>query len=79
MPRKLLDATREVVKELFELPIEEKSKIYSLDLSKICMLYSSNVDYEREEIHNWRDPLRLVCTPLEECIHSWPEKPPEFR
>ncbi|XP_057517649.1 protein DOWNY MILDEW RESISTANCE 6-like [Amaranthus tricolor] len=79
VPRKLLDATREVVKELFELPIEEKSKIYSLDLSKICMLYSSNVDYEREEIHNWRDSLRLVCTPLEECIHSWPEKPPEFR
>ncbi|KAL2934930.1 Protein DOWNY MILDEW RESISTANCE 6 [Bienertia sinuspersici] len=79
VPRKVCDDANGAFKEFFELPLEEKSKFYSLDLSKKCILYTSNVDYDKEEIHNWRDSLRLECTPLEDCIKSWPEKPAHYR
>ncbi|KMT10352.1 hypothetical protein BVRB_5g121020 [Beta vulgaris subsp. vulgaris] len=73
--RKVFDDTRGAFKEFFALPMEDKANLYSLDVSRKCILYTSNVDYDKEEIHNWRDSLRLVCSPLEECIQSWPEKP----
>ncbi|CAO2826585.1 unnamed protein product [Amaranthus hypochondriacus] len=75
VPSRVLDDTRCAIKDFFELPLQEKSKLYSYDMSRNCIVFTSNLDYEREEIHNWRDSLRLVCTPLQQCIQSWPEKP----
>uniref|UniRef100_A0A7C9AMP4 6-beta-hydroxyhyoscyamine epoxidase n=1 Tax=Opuntia streptacantha TaxID=393608 RepID=A0A7C9AMP4_OPUST len=79
VPTRLMDATRRTFKEFFELPTEEKTRFLSLDPSQTCALYTSNVDYEKEEIHNWRDSLRHSCNPLEECMHYWPEKPSRYR
>ncbi|KMT10354.1 hypothetical protein BVRB_5g121030 isoform B [Beta vulgaris subsp. vulgaris] len=79
VPRKVFDDTREAFKEFFALLMEEKASLYSLDLSRKCILYTSNVDYDKEEIHNWRDSLRLACSPLKDCIQFWPEKPTGYR
>ncbi|KAK9704850.1 hypothetical protein RND81_07G015100 [Saponaria officinalis] len=75
----LLDDTRAVFKEFFALPAEEKTDLCSLDVSKNCILLTSNVDFDKEEIHNWRDSLRLNCAPLEECKLEWTRKPARFR
>ncbi|KAL9242998.1 hypothetical protein vseg_016940 [Gypsophila vaccaria] len=75
----LLDDTRDVFKEFFALPAEEKSDLCSLDASKKCILLTSNVDFDKEEIHNWRDSLRINCAPLEECKQEWTRKPARFR
>ncbi|KAJ0095360.1 hypothetical protein Patl1_17039 [Pistacia atlantica] len=68
-----------VLKEFFEMPAEDKSSVYSEDLSKSCRLCTSTVHYDDEKIHYWRDILRHPCHPLEEWIKQWPEKPTRYR
>ncbi|KAJ8440803.1 hypothetical protein Cgig2_000691 [Carnegiea gigantea] len=75
VPTSLMDDTRRMFKEFFVLPAEEKTRFLSSDLCQKCALYTSNVDYEKEEIHNWRDSLRHSCSALEECVDYWPQKP----
>jgi len=60
----------------FELPVDDLSRYYSSDDKRKCMLYTSIVDYDNEELHHWRDAISLKCTPLEECVPSWAEKLP---
>ncbi|XP_021770196.1 flavanone 3-dioxygenase 2-like [Chenopodium quinoa] len=79
VPRKVVDETREIFEEFFELPKEEISKFYSSDIGKKCIVFTSNIDFDKEDIHNWRDSVRPLCTPLQECIESWPEKPTRCR
>ncbi|KAL9242999.1 hypothetical protein vseg_016941 [Gypsophila vaccaria] len=79
VPCTLLNDVRSVFEEFFALPAEEKTDLISSDESKNCILLTSNVDYDRENYHNWRDTLRLNCAPLEECKHGWTRKPARFR
>ncbi|XP_074316656.1 protein DOWNY MILDEW RESISTANCE 6-like [Silene latifolia] len=79
VPSKILDETRGVFEDFFALPAEEKEDLCSSDVSKNCIFLTSNVDYDKEEIHNWRDSLRLNCAPLEECRQDWTLKPARFR
>ncbi|XVF71987.1 hypothetical protein PTKIN_Ptkin12aG0084700 [Pterospermum kingtungense] len=75
----VLNDTMNVVKELFEMPMEYKASLYSEDPNKVCRLYTSNINYGGEKFHFWRDVLKHPCHPLEECIKFWPEKPTTYR
>ncbi|XP_073045146.1 protein DOWNY MILDEW RESISTANCE 6-like [Primulina eburnea] len=68
----------EVAGEFFELPVEEKMKLYSNDPSKTTRLSTSSNPL-KEKIHNWRDYLRLHCYPLEKYANEWPSNPPSFK
>ncbi|KAJ9564984.1 hypothetical protein OSB04_000950 [Centaurea solstitialis] len=75
----LIDDTMKVIKDFFEMPNEEKAKVYSMDPNKSCRLYTSSYNYANEEIHFWRDHLRHPCHPLDKWIHIWPENPTRYR
>ncbi|XP_023733506.1 protein DOWNY MILDEW RESISTANCE 6 [Lactuca sativa] len=75
----LIDDTMKVVKDFYDMPDEEKAKVYSIDPSKSCQLYTSSYTYADEKVHFWRDNLRHPCHPLDECIHLWPKKPTNYR
>ncbi|XP_021734080.1 hyoscyamine 6-dioxygenase-like [Chenopodium quinoa] len=79
VPQTVIDDARTAYQDFFDLPTEEKLKLCSSDISQKCIYYTSNVVYDEEDIHAWRDSLRHFCSPLEECIHSWPQKPTKYR
>ncbi|XP_010541508.1 PREDICTED: protein DOWNY MILDEW RESISTANCE 6 [Tarenaya hassleriana] len=67
-----------VGREFFRLPAEEKMKLYSDDPAKTTRLATS-FNVKKEEIHNWRDYLRLHCFPLHKYSPEWPSLPPSFK
>ncbi|XP_050203676.1 protein DOWNY MILDEW RESISTANCE 6 [Mercurialis annua] len=67
-----------VAKEFFNLPLEEKMKLYSDDPSKTLRL-STSFNMSKEKVHNWRDYLRLHCYPLDKYVPHWPSNPPLFK
>ncbi|GAB4826100.1 Protein DOWNY MILDEW RESISTANCE 6 [Ancistrocladus abbreviatus] len=67
-----------VAEDFFKLPVEEKLKLYSDDPSKTIRL-STSFNVKKEEVHNWRDYLRLHCWPLEQYVPEWPSNPPAFK
>lgn len=75
----LIDDAMKVVNDFYNMPDEDKAKVYSTDPSKDCRLFTSSYSYAKEELHFWRDNLRHPCHPLDECIHLWPEKPTNYR
>ncbi|KAI8029336.1 Protein DOWNY MILDEW RESISTANCE 6 [Camellia lanceoleosa] len=68
----------EVAHEFFQLPVEEKMKLYSDDPSKTMRL-STSFNVKKEKIHNWRDYLRLHCYPLDQYVPEWPSNPSSFK
>lgn len=67
-----------VAAEFFDLPMEEKMKLYSNDPLKTIRLSTSS-NLEKEKIHNWRDYLRLHCHPLDKYVEDWPTNPTSFK
>ncbi|KAF8401868.1 hypothetical protein HHK36_012817 [Tetracentron sinense] len=67
-----------VAKEFFEMPVEDIATLYSDDSKQICRVCTS-IDYDKEEVHYWRDSLRHLCHPVEEYMHLWPQKPTIYR
>lgn len=78
MSLEALKETAEVAHEFFNLPVEEKLKLYSDDPTKTMRL-STSFNVKKEEVHNWRDYLRLHCYPLEKYAPEWPSNPPSFK
>ncbi|KAJ0054055.1 hypothetical protein Pint_01739 [Pistacia integerrima] len=78
VPEKLINETMSVFKEFFEMPAEYQASVYSEDPNKSCRLCASSVNYNREEIHYWRENLRHPCHPLDECLQQWPERPTRY-
>ncbi|XP_076932893.1 hyoscyamine 6-dioxygenase-like [Bidens hawaiensis] len=77
--RELMDQTMALFKQFFASPPEFKARFYSNDLNASCRLYTSTLDYDREEVHYWRDNLTHRCHPLEYHINHWPDEPPHYR
>ncbi|KAK4777330.1 hypothetical protein SAY87_017517 [Trapa incisa] len=75
---KTVSRMQEVAREFFDLPVEEKLKLYSDDPSKTMRL-STSFNVNKEKVHNWRDYLRLHCYPLDKYAPEWPSNPPSFR
>ncbi|XP_042408708.1 flavanone 3-dioxygenase 2-like [Zingiber officinale] len=68
----------EVAQEFFQLPAEEKAKLYSDDPAKKIRL-STSFNIRKETVRNWRDYLRLHCYPLEDFTPEWPSNPSSFK
>ncbi|XP_074291846.1 protein DOWNY MILDEW RESISTANCE 6-like [Silene latifolia] len=69
---------QKMAKDFFKLPIEEKMKLYSDDPTKTIRL-STSFNVKKEQVHNWRDYLRLHCWPLDQFVPQWPSNPPNFK
>ncbi|KAH9724432.1 protein DOWNY MILDEW RESISTANCE 6 [Citrus sinensis] len=78
MPLETVERVIEVAKEFFNLPVEEKLKLYSDDPSKTMRL-STSFNVNKEKVHNWRDYLRLHCYPLDKYVPEWPSNPSTFK
>ncbi|GAB2228530.1 hypothetical protein Droror1_Dr00022650 [Drosera rotundifolia] len=76
--REMMEEMIKVGHEFFNLPLEEKMKLYSEDPLKTTRL-STSFNVKKEEVHNWRDYLRLHCWPLDNYVHEWPSNPSSFR
>ncbi|XP_051132874.1 flavanone 3-dioxygenase 2-like [Andrographis paniculata] len=76
--RKLVDQVLNVAHEFFNLPVEEKLKLYSDDPSKTVRL-STSFNVNKENVHNWRDYLRIHCYPLDKFVPEWPNAPSSFK
>ncbi|KAK7345783.1 hypothetical protein VNO77_16394 [Canavalia gladiata] len=74
----LMNETRSVVKELFEMSTEEKQKLFYDPLKKAGM-FTSSINYATEKVHLWRDNFRHPCYPLEQWQHLWPENPTRYK
>ncbi|KAL8093012.1 hyoscyamine 6-dioxygenase-like [Apium graveolens] len=76
----LMNETMNVCKDFFDMPGEYKASFYSNDPTKNCRLYTSTLNYDKEEFHYWRDNLTHRCHPLpQDHIQSWPDKPNTYR
>ncbi|XP_076905253.1 hyoscyamine 6-dioxygenase-like [Bidens hawaiensis] len=75
----LINDTMELFKEIFNMPVEEKEKLYTNDPTKSYKFFTSSYNYIDEKIHFWRDNLQHPCHPIDEWVHSWPEKPTNYR
>nr|GMC68325.1 protein DOWNY MILDEW RESISTANCE 6 [Ipomoea batatas] len=78
VPKKAIEDMLKVAQEFFQLPVEEKMKLYSDDPSKTMRL-STSFNVKKETVHNWRDYLRLHCHPLDKYSPEWPSNPSSFR
>ncbi|CAO2838480.1 unnamed protein product [Amaranthus hypochondriacus] len=76
--KEIVNAMQKVGQDFFDLPAEEKLKLYSDDPTKTVRL-STSFNVKKEEVHNWRDYLRLHCWPLEQYVPQWPSNPPSFK
>ncbi|KAK7317069.1 hypothetical protein RJT34_00993 [Clitoria ternatea] len=73
-----VEEMRDAAHGFFNLPVEEKVKLYSEDPSKTTRL-STSFNVKKEKVHNWRDYLRLHCYPLEKYVREWPSNPSSFK
>lgn len=78
VPEDMMTKMMAVAAEFFQLPVEEKMKLYSTDPAKTVRL-STSFNVSKETVHNWRDYLRLHCYPLDQYAPEWPSNPPSFR
>ncbi|KAI4325031.1 hypothetical protein MLD38_030462 [Melastoma candidum] len=78
VPGEAVEGMLGVAASFFELPMEEKMKLYSDDPSRTTRL-STSFNVKKEAVHNWRDYLRLHCHPLEKYVPEWPNNPPSFK
>ncbi|KAM5552790.1 hypothetical protein ABKV19_025149 [Rosa sericea] len=75
----LLHDTMDVFREFFALPPEDKASFFSEDPNKLCRLITSTGNYDRENVHLWRDALRHACHPLDKFIPLWPQQLLKYR
>ncbi|KAM5552797.1 hypothetical protein ABKV19_025156 [Rosa sericea] len=75
----LLHDTMDVFREFFALPPEDKASFFSEDPNKLCRLITGTGNYDRENVHLWRDALRHACHPLDKFIPLWPQQLLKYR
>lgn len=76
---KMMEDMRVLYDEFFNMPVDDKLGLYSETFGKGCSLYTSGLNYAKEDVHFWKDTLKHPCHPLEEHTPSWPEKPARYR
>ncbi|PON68555.1 Oxoglutarate/iron-dependent dioxygenase [Parasponia andersonii] len=78
MTPEFLDKMREVTKEFFELPMEQKQK-YSKENNDF-QGYSNFLVLSEQQKLGWSENLYLAIKPEDQCkLELWPEKPEVFR
>ncbi|KAL9242997.1 hypothetical protein vseg_016939 [Gypsophila vaccaria] len=80
VPLELMSKAMKALEELFKLPPEEKAKINKEDdINNVCKMYTSTINYAKEDTHSWRDALKLACDSLETNLKFWPQNPDNFK
>ncbi|KAL3744335.1 hypothetical protein ACJRO7_013577 [Eucalyptus globulus] len=78
IPTSLLEKVRQIAKEFFALPVEEKQK-YARDPADL-QGYGSDPILSREQVLDWSKRLFLNLLPLDSRkLELWPVTPEEFR
>ncbi|PKU73613.1 2'-deoxymugineic-acid 2'-dioxygenase [Dendrobium catenatum] len=67
----------EIMKEFFNMPLEERAVHYSEDLCKPVRLFTSTGVHDIVRL--WRDCLRMAISPVENFKQYWPEKPSNLK
>ncbi|XP_031108606.1 protein DOWNY MILDEW RESISTANCE 6-like [Ipomoea triloba] len=78
VPKKVIEDMLKVAEEFFQLPVEEKMKLYT-DYPSKTMRLSTSFNVKKLTVHNWRDYLRLPCLPSGKYSPEWPSNPSSFR
>ncbi|XP_071740812.1 protein DMR6-LIKE OXYGENASE 1-like [Rutidosis leptorrhynchoides] len=78
VPKSIVSNMKQIAKDFFSLPKEERLKTYLDDPKKTTRL-STSFNIRTEKVANWRDYLRLHCYPIQDYIHEWPTNPESFR
>jgi len=79
VPEEMMADMRVLYDEFFNMPVEDKLGVYAEKFGDGCTLYTSGLNYAKEDVHYWKDTLKHACHPLEEHAPSWPEKPTRYR
>eukprot|EP01018_Ginkgo_biloba_P006791 Gb_19770 [translate_table: standard] len=79
VPQSLMDRMRGVIREFFELPLEEK-KQYASNLGSSLQGYGQLFVASDDQVLDWADLIFLLCLPVKaRDMNLWPTKPPDFR
>ncbi|KAJ9554644.1 hypothetical protein OSB04_018689 [Centaurea solstitialis] len=75
VPEKITADAMDVFKEFFDLP--SKETIEYVPRTK-GWIYTST-DNTKVGVHLWRENVKHLCHPLEECVQLWPNKPARYQ
>ncbi|KAM7527289.1 hypothetical protein LguiB_030699 [Lonicera macranthoides] len=79
VPENIISDTVGVLKEFLGMAEEDKARAAAGENTN-GWIYSSSVDYANKDgVHLWRDNIKHICHPLEDCMQFWPPKPPTYR
>lgn len=78
IPNEVISNMMDAAKRFFALPITEREKYMSSDLSR-PVRYGTSFNQLRDSVFSWRDFLKLGCHPLADVISQWPSSPVDFR
>ncbi|MED6182765.1 hypothetical protein PIB30_031767 [Stylosanthes scabra] len=73
-----MDEALKAADEFFNLPHEEKMRLFSDDVH-MPVRYGTSLNHARDEIYCWRDFIKHYSHPLSDWIHLWPSNPPTYR
>lgn len=75
----IISDTVGVLKEFLGMSAEDKASAAAGE-NRNGWIYTSSVDYANKDgVHLWRDNIKHICHPLEDCVQFWPLKPPTYR
>nr|GMC70242.1 protein DMR6-LIKE OXYGENASE 2-like [Ipomoea batatas]GMD46137.1 protein DMR6-LIKE OXYGENASE 2-like [Ipomoea batatas] len=74
----VMNNMRDVARRFFELPMTEREKYMSSDMST-PVRYGTSFNQTKDGVFCWRDFLKLVCNPLSDLLPHWPSSPLDFR
>lgn len=72
-----MDDVMDLFKELFDMSVEMKDKLFSEDSNKSCKVFGNR--YINGEIRYWRDLLIQPVFPIQEDTQHWLENPARYR
>lgn len=75
---RVMEEALEQAYEFFDLPLKEKMKYKSDDVSR-AVRYGTSLKDGVDKIKFWRVFLKHYAHPLEDWIHSWPTSPRSYR
>ncbi|RDX71367.1 Flavanone 3-dioxygenase 3, partial [Mucuna pruriens] len=74
----VMDEALEVATEFFNLPNDEKMRLFSEDVHK-PVRYGTSLNQAKDEVYCWRDFIKHYSHPISDWIHMWPSNPSNYR
>lgn len=68
----------QVATEFFNLPNDEKMRLFSDDVHK-PVRYGTSLNQAKDEVFCWRDFIKHYSHPIADWIHMWPSNPSTYR